>query len=157
MQLQLSFPQRPGDMMFAGSYGNVAFDPATGLALAFTIIALPYIEKAADGIVNVISSQFTSAGFTSPGDPQGGGNNEGDGERKQNPPKTESKIWKNFDNVRGQSYKTSGTGNSRQFYQWDYTHNDIEVFNYRGQHLGSMDPVTGKMYKPAVPGRILKL
>ncbi|WP_321969290.1 colicin E3/pyocin S6 family cytotoxin [Paraburkholderia tropica] len=41
------------------------------------------------------------------------------------------------------------------FYEWDYTHSDIEVYNKRGEHLGSMDPVTGQIYKPAVRGRTL--
>jgi hypothetical protein len=37
--------------------------------------------------------------------------------------------------------------------RWDHTHNDIEVFDKRGRHLGSMDPTTGEMYKPPVAGR----
>ena len=45
----------------------------------------------------------------------------------------------------------------KQYYDWDFTHNDIEVYNSRGQHLGSMNPVTGEMYKHAVPGRIIKV
>lgn len=53
--------------------------------------------------------------------------------------------------------KSSGKGANKQYYEWDYTHNDIEVYNNRGQHLGSMDPTTGEMYKDAVPGRIIKL
>ncbi|GFM38040.1 colicin E3/pyocin S6 family cytotoxin [Desulfovibrio psychrotolerans] len=40
--------------------------------------------------------------------------------------------------------------------QWDYTHGDIEVYNSRGAHLGSMDPVSGKMYKRDVVGREIK-
>ena len=46
-------------------------------------------------------------------------------------------------------YKTDGTN----IYKWDFTHNDIEVFAKNRRHLGSIDPRTGKMYKPAVNGR----
>ena len=40
-------------------------------------------------------------------------------------------------------------------YFWAFTHGDIEVYNSRGKHLGSMDPNSGEMYKPAVEGRVL--
>lgn len=29
------------------------------------------------------------------------------------------------------------------------------MYDRKGNHLGSMDPVTGEIYKPAVPGRRL--
>ena len=35
--------------------------------------------------------------------------------------------------------------------------NDIEVYDKNGKHLGSMDPTTGEMYKPAVPGRTITI
>ena len=72
-------------------------------------------------------------------------------ERLVNPPKGESEIWKSFDNVKGSSTKTDGVGNNKKYYEWDYTHNDIEVYDAKGDHLGSMDPTTGEMYKPPVP------
>ena len=49
------------------------------------------------------------------------------------------------------------TGSSKRFYQWDYTHGDIEVYNNRGIHLGSANPETGEMIKSAVLGRRLNL
>jgi hypothetical protein len=52
--------------------------------------------------------------------------------------------------------KTSGSGSQKRYYEWDYTHNDIEVYDKNGKHLGSMDPTTGEMYKPAVDGRSIK-
>ena len=73
--------------------------------------------------------------------------------QKQNPTKGESEVWKNLDNVKGKDRKTSGTGRNKKYYEWDHTHNDIEVYDRKGNHLGSMDPTTGEMYKPAVPGR----
>ncbi len=51
----------------------------------------------------------------------------------------------------------SGKGKKRKYYEWDHTHNDIEVYNFRGIHLGSMNPQSGKMYKPAVDGRTIDL
>jgi len=71
-------------------------------------------------------------------------------------PKSESSIWKNLDHYRG-DIKTSGTGADKRFYKWDHTHNDIEVYDRSGRHLGSLDPQTGEMYKPPVPGRKLDL
>jgi hypothetical protein len=72
---------------------------------------------------------------------------------KLNP--SESKIWKNFDNYKGKT-KMSGTGKNQRFYQWDYTHGDIEVYDSNGDHLGSMDPTTGEMYKPPEKGYTLE-
>ncbi|ADB35725.1 conserved hypothetical protein [Kribbella flavida DSM 17836] len=57
------------------------------------------------------------------------------------------------------SVRTNGrSGKSARFYEWDHTHNDIEVYGpgpaYR--HLGSMDPRDGDMYKGPVKGRNLQ-
>jgi|GEM_PF-6962241 AAA ATPase containing von Willebrand factor type A (vWA) domain len=73
--------------------------------------------------------------------------------RTENLTKGESEVWQDLDNVKGSDRKTSGQGKSKQYYEWDHTHNDIEVYDKNGNHLGSMDPTTGEMYKPAVPGR----
>ena len=77
-------------------------------------------------------------------------------ERKFNVSKQESDIFNSFDRVKGKSYRTSGKGKNTRFYDWDNTHNDIEVYDRHGNHLGSMDPTTGEIYKPAVKGRKLK-
>lgn len=70
--------------------------------------------------------------------------------------KQESPIWKGADNWRGK-YKYNGkSGKERKIYDWDYTHGDIEVYDHRGDHEGSIDPVSGKLTKPAVPGRTCK-
>ena len=72
-----------------------------------------------------------------------------------NTTKQQSAVFKKFKSVRGQTYRYSGYGRNRQYYDWDFTHNDIEVYDRNGKHLGSMDPLTGKMYKGAVKGRKL--
>ena len=75
--------------------------------------------------------------------------------RKTNVSKHESEIFNSFEKVKGKTYRTSGKGRDRRYYDWDYTHNDIEVYDRNGNHLGSMDPTTGEMYKDAVAGRKL--
>jgi len=71
--------------------------------------------------------------------------------------KQESPLWKALNTVKGMDRRTSGTGKGKQYYEWDRTHNDIEVYDNKGNHLGSMNPNTGEMYKPPVPGRKIKL
>jgi Cytotoxic len=41
----------------------------------------------------------------------------------------------------------------KRLYTWDQLHGEVEVFNGRGDHLGSLDPVSGVMIKSAVKGR----
>jgi hypothetical protein len=67
--------------------------------------------------------------------------------------KGESRIWKSLKAAKGKT-KTNGlSGKGKRYFEWDHTHGDIEVYDARGKHLGSMDPTTGNMTKPAVPGR----
>jgi hypothetical protein len=66
--------------------------------------------------------------------------------------KADSPIWNSLLPRRGKT-KTGGTGKKKCCYEWDYTHNDIEVYNYRGEHPGAADAFTGKIKKPPVPGR----
>jgi hypothetical protein len=40
-----------------------------------------------------------------------------------------------------------------RFYTWDSLHGEIEVFNKRGFHLGSLDAKFGQFIKLAVKGR----
>ncbi len=69
-------------------------------------------------------------------------------------PPSMSPIWNSFDNYRGKIKKNSkGT----EYYQWDYTHGDIEVYNSRGEHLGCIDAITGAWTKNAVKGRTIDL
>lgn len=44
-------------------------------------------------------------------------------------------------------------GKRRRYHEWEYTHGDVEVYDARGNHLGSANPETGEPTKPAVPGR----
>ncbi|WP_078380036.1 SAR2788 family putative toxin [Sutcliffiella halmapala] len=74
----------------------------------------------------------------------------------KNMTKADSPVWKRFSTFRGKT-KTSGSGKKKRYYEWDNTHNDIEVYDHNGKHLGSMDPLTGEMYKGAVKGRKIKL
>ncbi len=72
--------------------------------------------------------------------------------------KQSSPQWKKFKPYKG-SVRTNGkSGRSARYYEWDHTHNDIEVYgpgpDYN--HLGSMNPIDGDMYKGPVAGRNLK-
>lgn len=40
-----------------------------------------------------------------------------------------------------------------RLYAWDAFHGEVEVYNRRGHHLGSLDPMSGKLIKDAVRGR----
>jgi RHS repeat-associated protein len=63
------------------------------------------------------------------------------------------RFWSALKPFRGKT-KTNGlSGGNRRFYEPDRTHGDIEVYDARGRHLGSANPATGAMTKPAVPGR----
>ncbi len=68
--------------------------------------------------------------------------------------KAESPIWKELSPFKGKT-KISGTGKNTRYYQWAHTHGDIEVYDNNLRHLGSMDPITGEMYKPPVKRRKL--
>lgn len=79
-------------------------------------------------------------------------------ERKVNPEGPgESPVWKDAKPYKGKTRTNGENGKNREYYEWDYTHNDIEVYDSKGAHLGSKDPVTGKMYKDPVPGRKIKV
>src|SRR5260370_2614370 len=73
--------------------------------------------------------------------------------KSQAPPqvtKSNSPVWKELKPFRGKT-KTNGLSESkRRYYEWDHTHNDIEVYDKGGNHLGSMDPSTGQITKPPV-------
>ncbi len=75
-------------------------------------------------------------------------------QRIKNITKQQSSVWKSFKNA-GNGLKKSGVGRKTKYYSWDNLHNEIEVFNNYGKHLGAMDPSTGKMIKAAVKGRKL--
>jgi hypothetical protein len=77
-------------------------------------------------------------------------------ERKTNVKKQESSIWKGFKPHRGEVKTNAAKGKRREYYEWDFTHDDIEVYDHAGDHKGSMDPVTGEMYKPPVIGRDIR-
>jgi len=40
-----------------------------------------------------------------------------------------------------------------EYLAWDNRHKDVEAYDAKGKHLGSIDPQTNRLYKPAVPGR----
>ncbi|MGH1601161.1 colicin E3/pyocin S6 family cytotoxin [Campylobacter majalis] len=69
------------------------------------------------------------------------------------PPKSIQNIFPNAQSVTSKNQRKrwidSKNGN---IYEWDYQHGDIEIYNKRGIHKGSINPET-KKEKPAVKGR----
>ncbi|MDQ1746362.1 MAG: hypothetical protein QOD07_625, partial [Frankiaceae bacterium] len=70
--------------------------------------------------------------------------------------KANSPVWRRLKPYRGPTRTNGEGGRNRRYYQWDYTHSDIEVFDRNGNHLGSADPETGEMYKPPVRSHKLR-
>jgi hypothetical protein len=69
--------------------------------------------------------------------------------------KSGSPIWKGGKPGKGR-YKKSPDG--KEWWDWDNSHGgEIECYNKRGEHTGVRDPVTGKIIKPAEPGRRIDL
>jgi hypothetical protein len=67
---------------------------------------------------------------------------------------SQSPIWKGFEQYRG---KIKRDRKKDRYYQWDYRHGDIEEYNSQGEHLGSIDGLTGERTKPAEKGRTIDL
>jgi len=55
-------------------------------------------------------------------------------------------------NFKGRKVYRNSDGS--RFYTYDYTHNEVEVYNKRGVHIGVVDPVTEEYIKGAIKGRI---
>jgi len=64
--------------------------------------------------------------------------------------KAESDFWQSLNSHKGKT-KTDG----KKYYEWDYTHGDVEVYDKNRNHQGSANPQTGELYKPPVRGRKL--
>lgn len=68
-----------------------------------------------------------------------------------------SPIWRVFSSYRGPTRTSGLSGSKWQYYQWDYTHENIEVYDKNGFHLGVMHPLNGKMIGKAVTDRKIKI
>ncbi|GAA3368519.1 hypothetical protein GCM10020367_07190 [Streptomyces sannanensis] len=66
-------------------------------------------------------------------------------------------FWKGLKSHKGKTKTNGKTGKNKRYYEWDYTHGDVEVYDSKGNHLGSADPMGGKIYKPRVNGRKIRL
>ena len=63
-------------------------------------------------------------------------------------------FWDDLEPCKGQDIRTNGlSGKKRRYYEKDYTHGDLEVYDRNGKHVGSADPKTGEIVKPPVKGR----
>ncbi|MFE3965371.1 RHS repeat-associated core domain-containing protein, partial [Streptomyces cyaneofuscatus] len=75
-------------------------------------------------------------------------------QEKANP--ANSPFWKGLKSHKGKTKTNGKTGKNKRYYEWDYTHGDVEVYDSKGNHLGSADPMGGKIYKPRVNGRKIR-
>ena len=72
--------------------------------------------------------------------------------------RAESEVWNALQPFKGKTRTNGETGSDKRYYQWDRTHNNIEVYDSNRKHLGAMDPKTGEMVPNSrVPGRKIKL
>jgi hypothetical protein len=64
--------------------------------------------------------------------------------------KATSPVWQCFQSFRGKTKTNGQSGSKKEFYEWHFTHCDIEVYDKNCKHKGTMDPMTGEMIKPAI-------
>ncbi len=79
-------------------------------------------------------------------------------DRKKNVNKAESKVWKELKHYRGKT-KTNGLrGKDQKFYEWDYLHNEIELYDRNGNPIDAIDPQSGeRLFKDVSKHKKLKL
>jgi RHS repeat-associated protein len=66
-------------------------------------------------------------------------------------------FWTGLKPYRGKTKTNGKPGKQRRFYEWDHTHGDVEVYDSKGGHLGSVDGNSGDNTKPPVDGRKINL
>ncbi len=84
-------------------------------------------------------------------------------ERKVNSTsKTEfvKKAKEDYEYLREGIYRKKKNANGMEgaeYLKWDHLHNDVEAYNVSKRHLGSIDPQTEIIYKPAVKNRTIDI
>lgn len=74
-------------------------------------------------------------------------------ERKRSVPRSESPVWADLSKKGKWDKEHKAYKYNNKYYTWDNLHNEIEVFDSKGRHLGVIDPTTGDPIKSAKPGR----
>ena len=71
----------------------------------------------------------------------------------ESPPKDIKDVFPNAENSSNKNQRKRWVdGVNGDIYEWDYQHGDIEIYDKRGKHKGSINPKTKKQ-KPPVKGR----
>lgn len=72
--------------------------------------------------------------------------------------KSQSPFWKSLKPFR-EDIKTNGKSGSKcLYYQWDYTHQEIEMYDHLGYPIDALNPVNGKrLFKDVSRHRPLNL
>ncbi len=146
----------PGSVFGANRYAYTSADPvnATDRSGLAEDCELEGCSPSEQGDIEYLQMMRTFSGGS--GEEEGGSGEEEGGVRRATVTPASSPVWQELSPYRG-GIRTSGSGRRQLFYTWDYTHNDIEVWDRFGRHLGTMDPINGEMYKPPVRGRTLQL
>lgn len=80
-----------------------------------------------------------------------------DGSNRYECEKQESPEWKKSQNFKDEFRTNGDTGKNKEYYRWDMKHKDIEIYDHDAYHIGSKDPVTGKIYRQGTMIRNEKL
>lgn len=152
----------PGLLLHPASISRVLQIAAS---LGMTSAAIDYLNRKGYGTLEegapVAASSSSSSAASSSSSPEDPDDRPGKPHRKNcwtAKNKFLDQIRGRYTFMRGRQYKlkkgAKGFGKAR-YLKWDACHNDIEAFDKTGKHLGSMDPKTMRLYKPADPSKTI--
>jgi hypothetical protein len=67
------------------------------------------------------------------------------------------KFLEGLEPTKAKSQRRRWRGPKKQIYEEDTQHGELEKYNRRGKHLGSVDPESGEVIKGPVKGRCIDL
>jgi hypothetical protein len=70
--------------------------------------------------------------------------------------RAKGKFVNSLGRLKRKSQRRRWQGPKGQIYEEDTQHGDLEKYNYRGKHKGSVDPDTGEIIKGPVKGRTIE-
>jgi hypothetical protein len=67
------------------------------------------------------------------------------------------RFVKGLKRLKNKSRRRRWKGQKGQIFEEDSRHADLEKYNARGRHEGSVDPETGEIIKPPIKGRRIEI
>lgn len=67
--------------------------------------------------------------------------------------RAEGEFLDSLTRLKSKTHRRRWTGPTGQIYEQDTQHGELEKYNKRGRHEGSVDPKTGEIIKGPVKGR----